>query len=161
MTTNESDKSVGIEGDADAVDDTQVEFRDPKGWRENLLANIRPPAAIPAVFVFILFVLLPLVSQSGGANEGSMLGWVVTAGIVVSCGLAVAAGYCSFVPHISWLLLAAYGLRFHSRGLLSDANFWLLSIGVLVVLLMFFVQIWRVQNGKFSPKIKVLSDLQN
>ena len=61
--------------------------RPPANLREVLSANCRPQPAIPAVFVFILFVLLPILSQSpetGAEGSDIWLALLIAAGIVGS-----------------------------------------------------------------------------
>ncbi|HHQ13409.1 MAG TPA: hypothetical protein ENK16_00120, partial [Chromatiales bacterium] len=93
--------------------------RAPAGPVEIVLANFRPQPAIPAVLVFMLSVLIPILSlspQGGAASSSSVFMWLVPLGILASCGLAIAAGFCSFFPQTIWIVAAVWALRFTNNG---------------------------------------------
>jgi hypothetical protein len=132
--------------------------RPPAGPVETVTANFRPQPAIPAVLVFVLAVLFPVLAQDPRAEPGtvidSWLAWLVPAGIVASCGLAIAAGFCSLFPQAVWIALAAWGLGFTTDGPLPAYNAWLFIAGIAVCAVMFGVQVYRVATGQFVPTIR-------
>jgi hypothetical protein len=135
----------------------QASDRLPRNLREKLLANLRPQPAIPAVFVFFLAVLLPVMSQASQPPDTGTSTWLiflVAAGILGSCGLAIAAGFCSLFPQIAWFVLAGWCFRFAGTGALPVYNQVVLSIGIVAVVCMFVVQLWRVRTGKFVATLR-------
>lgn len=124
--------------------------RTPRTPLEILTANCRPQPAIPAVLVLLLCGLFAgSTVKAGGA---SFAAWALTAGLLVSCGLAVAAGFCSLFPTLAWMALAwllfsavSEALAVHSRVAL-DA-------GMLAAAAMTLVQVWRVKTGRFVPTL--------
>lgn len=129
--------------------------RAPATLLESAIANCRPQPAIPAVLV-LLFTLM-FAGASGGAPSGADSAtagtWIVTAGIVASCGLAVAAGFCSYFPPLAWIAVA-----FLSRGLLfavpgRPVVTVALAAGTAAAAAMLLVQFWRVRTGKFVPTV--------
>ncbi len=134
--------------------------RAPAGLVEKLLANFRPQPAIPAVLVFMLSVLIPIVSLSrqGAASSDSVFMWLVPLGILASCGLAIAAGFCSFFPQTIWIAAAVWALRFTDNGPLPAYNRYVLIAGIVAAAIMIVVQAWRVYTGRFVPTIRVRID---
>jgi hypothetical protein len=123
--------------------------RPPATPLETITANCRPQPAIPAVLVLMLCGLLGRMAlQSGG---DSVAAWALTAGLVVSCGLAIAAGFCSLFPTLAWIGLAWLLFRggdvlaFHGR-----VAFW---AGMVAAVAMTLLQVWRVRTGRFVPTI--------
>lgn len=140
------------------VPDTQVADggRPPEGLVETVTANCRPQPAIPGVLVLMLTLLLPVMSQdpqASGPSE-SLLMWAVPVGILASCGLAIAAGFCSFFPQLAWIGLATWGMKFTAAGgPLPAYNRWVLVAGMVAATLMLGVQLWRVITRRFVPTI--------
>ena len=132
------------------------ESRSPATATEHLIANIRPQPAIPAVLAMLLMVLLPAMSAQSGISDLHL--WLVPAGLLISCGLAVAAGFCSLAPHVIWAFLA-----FWANTLLVRAGFpaWhtgLLYLMLAVAAVMFIVQLWRIRTRRFVPTIRTVDD---
>jgi hypothetical protein len=140
------------------VSEPEPEFREPEGIVETFAANIRPQPAIPAVFVLLMTIMLPLMSHDPAASDGSWLLWLIPVGLAASCGLAIAAGFCSLFPHIVWVLIATWALRFTASGALPGYNRYVLFAGMIVVAVMFCVQVWRVRTRRFVPTVRVARD---
>jgi hypothetical protein len=124
--------------------------RPPRTTLEKLTANCRPQPAIPAVLVLMICGLFAGAALKAGG--GSLTAWALTAGLLASCGLAVAAGFCSVFPTLAWIGLAwlllggaAPELALHTRVALGA--------GTLTAAAMTLVQIWRVRTGRFVPTI--------
>ena len=134
-------------------------LRSPETLGELIFAHCRPQPAIPAVLVFALGVLLPVMSVAPGAAAAGdqWIFWVFPVAIVTSCGLAVAAGFCSLFPTAAWIVLAVWAQRFIDSGQMPAWNRYLLLAGCGVAAAMLAVQIWRAVSGKFVPTIR-LSD---
>jgi len=124
--------------------------RPPRTPLETITANSRPQPAIPAVLVLMLCGLF-----TGGAvqaGSASFAAWALTAGLLASCGLAVAAGFCSVFPTLAWIGLA--GLLFGARADLLPLHTQVaLGAGMLAAAGMTLVQVWRVRTGRFVPTI--------
>jgi hypothetical protein len=131
--------------------------RAPETLQEKLLANFRPQPAIPAVLVCMLAYTFAIVSGAQGVAAGgiSFTSVLVAVGVAASCGLAIAAGFCSLFPQVVWLLLAVWGLRLTAAGTLHWINRYVLLSGIVAVVVMFFVQVWRVRTGRFVPTISI------
>ncbi len=117
---------------------------------ETITANSRPQPAIPAVLVLMLCGLFTGAAVQAGS--GSFVAWALTAGLLVSCGLAVAAGFCSVFPTLAWIGLAwlllggaAPELALHTRVALGAGTFTAFA--------MTLFQVWRVRTGRFVPTI--------
>jgi len=124
--------------------------RPPRTTLETLTANSRPQPAIPAVLVLMICGLFA--SAAVQAGSGSLAAWGLTLGLLASCGLAVAAGFCSVFPTLAWIGLAwllfgsaAPGLALHTQVALGA--------GTLAAAVMTLVQVWRVRTGRFVPTI--------
>ena len=128
--------------------------RDPETFGEMLIANMRPQPAIPAVLVFAISVFIPVFVYDSG-DSGSAFQWLIPVGILISCGLAVAAGFCSLFPQIAWIALAAWAMKFTLSGPLPVYNRTVLATGIAIAAAMIVFQIWRVATGKFRPTIRV------
>ena len=131
--------------------------RPPEGPLETVLANCRPQPAIPALLVLFLTVIIAVFSYEPGA-ERSVLGLLIPGGILVSCGLAIAAGFCSFFPPAGWLLVAGWALKFTASGPLPGYNRYVLLVSMAAAIAMLFVQGWRVATGRFVPTIHPSTD---
>ena len=117
---------------------------------EIIAANSRPQPAIPAILVLLLCGLFA--DSAVHAGSGSFVAWALTIGLLTSCGLAIAAGFCSVFPTISWIALA--GLLFNSSvAALALHSRLALGAGVVAAAAMTLVQIWRVKTGRFVPTI--------
>lgn len=135
--------------------------RDPETFGEMLLANFRPQPAIPALIVFVACILVSVMSRNPVAANGegeSVFLLLIPVCFVVSCGLAVAAGFCSLFPQLAWIVIATWALKFTQSGLLPAYNRIVLLAGIGVATAMFFVQVWRVRTGRFRPTIGIDSD---
>ena len=132
--------------------------RPPEGLRETLLANSRPQPAIPAVALLLLAIAIPVMSLAPGEtpnHENASLVWLlVPLAILASCGLAVAAGFCSVFPQLAWILIATWALKFTQiGGPLPGYNRYFLLVGMLACGLMFIYQVHRVRTGRFVPTV--------
>jgi len=113
---------------------------------------------MPALIVFVLSVLLPAMSAGQNAvagDGGSVFLLFIPVGIIVSCGLAIAAGFCSLFPQGAWIALAVWSLEFMQAESLPGYNRIVLLAGIFIVAVMFVVQVWRVKTGKFQPTIRI------
>jgi hypothetical protein len=126
--------------------------RPPDTIAETIVANCRPQPAIPAVLVLVLTLFYA--SARGGAVDVSV--WsvaIVIGGLAVSCGLAIAAGFCSLFPPLVWIVVAALGLgpigSMAGSGLARATVF----VGMVAAAAMAVAQVWRVRTGRFSPTI--------
>lgn len=124
--------------------------RAPRTTLETVSANARPQPAIPAMLVLMLCGLF--VGAAMKAGSGSVAAWALTAGLLASCGLAVAAGFCSVFPTLAWIGLAwllfgatASELAMHTRVALGA--------GTVAAVAMTVAQVWRVRTGRFVPTI--------
>ena len=122
--------------------------RAPQGLVETALANCRPQPAIPAVLVLLLTGMFALLA--GGSGLVSLL---VPLGIVASCGLAIAAGFCSLFPQLAWIALAFWVMGSIERAGLPVFNRYLLLAGMLAAAVMLGVQAWRIATRRFVPTI--------
>ena len=117
-----------------------------------VLAHFRWQPAIPSVLAFFVLVQVPtLLGAAPNACDNALWFWLPIAGIVISCGLAVAAGFCSLFPQAAWLLLAMWMLNFVNRGLLAEANRYVIYAGIGIALAAFALQLWRVLTKRFVP----------
>ncbi len=126
-----------------------------------LLANCRPQPAIPALIVLLITIIVPAMVQGPGAQAGdggSLFLLLIPVGIIVSCGLAVAAGFCSIFPQLAWIVLAIWAIKFTRSGPLPEYNREVLLVGVFAAAVMVVVQVWRVWTGRFQPTIDSNSD---
>jgi hypothetical protein len=124
--------------------------RPPRTTLETLTANSRPQPAIPAVLVLMLCGLFAGAAVKAGS--GSFAAWGLTAGLLASCGLAVAAGFCSVFPTLAWIGLA--WLLFGGRATdLALHTLVALGTGTLAAAAMTLFQVWRVRTGRFVPTI--------
>jgi hypothetical protein len=124
--------------------------RAPRTPLEILTANCRPQPAIPAILVLLLCGLFA--GSAVQAGSGSFAAWGLTVGLLASCGLAIAAGFCSVFPTLAWIVLA--GLLFRSSvAALALHSRVALGIGMLAAAVMTLVQVWRVKTGRFVPTI--------
>ena len=139
-------------------DDSHITARPPQGWQETLTANCRPQPAIPSVLVFFISVVLPIVVFGVTAESTSVFVYLIPLGILVSAGLAVASGFCSLFPQSFWILLGLWGEDLAMRGSIPVYNVWAFRIGVIAMVIMIGVQMWRVRTGKFVPMIRELPE---
>jgi len=136
------------------TDDHPQASRKPQGLREQFLANTRPTPAIPALATIFGLVLMPLfVTLKQPGDPATWLLWLTAVGLIVSCGLAIAAGFCSVAPPALWLLCAVWGLSLIERAGLPTVHSYLTYTCMLAAVGMLGVQIWRVQTGRFTPTI--------
>ena len=135
----------------------EPEFRGPEGLMESLTANSRPQPAIPAMIVLLITIMLPAMSYDPAVTEMSWTQWLIPVGLLASCGLAIAAGFCSFFPHVAWMLVAAWAMKFTAGGPLPAYNRYVLIAGMVAAAIMLAVQVWRVRTGRFTPTIRIES----
>lgn len=138
----------------DEREPTERGTRAPENLVETITANLRPQPAIPALLVLLATVIFAVFTYDP-AGERSMLILLAPLGILASCGLAIAAGFCSLFPQAAWILLAAWALKFAANGPLPGYNRYVLFAGMFACGVMFFVQMWRVRTGRFEPTIRV------
>lgn len=128
--------------------------REPRGWHEHIVAHCRPQPAIPAVAAFFLLVLLPMMSAASPAAENSVWQlWLIPAGLVVSCGLAIAAGFCSLAPPLIWIACATWGLSLAERAGLPAFHVVLVYAGIAAAAVTVVIQLWRIQTRRFVPTV--------
>ena len=147
-----------LESSSDNNDPT---VRAPQTLREKLLANFKPQPAIPALIVLVISILVPTMTHDPGVASGaggSIFLYLIPVGIVASCALAVAAGFCSLFPQLAWIAMAAWAIKFTRDGPLPAYNRWVLLAGIVAAAAMVVVQIWRVRTGKFKPTIRIRVD---
>jgi len=130
-----------------------VTDRPPQTTAENITANCRPQPAIPAVLAIFLLVLMPALSASNGLSDWHL--WLVPVGLVLSCGLAIAAGFCSLAPHVIWVVLALWANTLLLRAGFPGFYTGLLYLGIAITAIMFIVQLWRIRTRRFVPTIRV------
>ena len=139
-------------------DDTEIPaVRAPEGIAETVAAHLRPQPAIPAVIVFLLTLFVPVLAYDPAIADRSLWVLLIPVGIAASCALAAAAGFCSFFPHLAWIAIAAWALKF-AGGPLPAYNRYVLFAGMFVTAVMVGVQGWRVRTGRFQPTIRIDSD---
>jgi hypothetical protein len=124
--------------------------RAPRTTLEKITANSRPQPAIPAVLVLMICGLFAGAAVQAGS--GSLAAWGLTAGLLASCGLAVAAGFCSVFPTLIWIGLAWLLLGATAPALALHTQV-ALAAGTVAAFVMTLVQIWRVRTGRFVPTI--------
>jgi hypothetical protein len=128
--------------------------RAPESLAETIVANLRPQPAIPALLVLLLTVMFAVFTYEPNGSR-SLLILLAPAGILASCGLAIAAGFCSLFPQAAWILVAAWALKFASSGPLPAYNRYVIFAGMCACGVMMFVQVWRVRTGRFAPTVRV------
>jgi len=136
-----------------------AEGRPPRGWLETLQANSRPQPAIPAVLVLLLSVMVPVMSLEPGAvpdhANASVVWLLLPVALLASCGLAIAAGFCSVFPQLIWIAIAAWALKFTAAGGPMPAyNRYVLIAGMLACGGMLLFQVHRVRTRRFVPTIR-------
>jgi membrane protein implicated in regulation of membrane protease activity len=102
-----------------------------------------------------MLCILFAASASGPDAEAasSLAHWLIAAGILVSCGLAIAAGFCSFFPPLAWMALALLCLN-STRAWASPLPVRVAFLaGVFASVVMLAIQAWRVRTGRFVPTI--------
>jgi len=123
---------------------------------EYLLANFRWQPAIPAIVVLVITIMAGLMTHDPGTSPDSISLWtlLIPVGILASCGLAIASGFCSLFPQLAWIMVAAWAFKFTAAGPLPAYNRYVLLIGVFACVAMFVVQVWRVRSGRFTPTFR-------
>jgi hypothetical protein len=103
----------------------------------------------------LLLTLLGAASASapGGTVVGGWSAWLIGAGLFASCGLAIAAGFCSLAPPAAWLVLACLGFGAIEAAPGGAHNRWILLICAAAAGVMIAVQLWRIRTGRFAPTI--------
>lgn len=127
--------------------------RAPRGLVESIVANCRPQPAIPGLLVLFLTVLIAVFTYDP-AVERSVLALLIPAGILVSCGLAIAAGFCSFFPTLAWILVGWWAMKFTVAGPLPAYNRYVLLAAMGAAAVMLIVQGWRVSTRRFVPTMR-------
>jgi len=124
--------------------------RSPVSLIEKVVANTRPWPAAPAVLVLLLcFIALPMSGDSVSADL-NLRSLAIAAGLVISCGLAIAAGFCSLTPPIVWLVGA---LALGASGQLPPWHSGLIYLGTAFAVGMIGFQLWRIYTGRFIPTV--------
>ena len=135
----------------------QGRVRPPVGLAESVVANCRPQPAIPTLLVLLITLTIATLSAGpppiAGAEPGPF-SLLIPLGLLISCGLAEAAGFCSFAPPLGWIVVAAWGLRFTHNGVLPAYNRYVLLLGMGIAITMMAVQAWRVATGRFQPTVR-------
>ena len=139
---------------SDRGDAAESRGREPAGLVETVLANCRPQPAIPALLVLFLTIVIAVFTYAPD-TERSILALLIPAGIVVSCGLSIAAGFCSFFPPLGWLVVAWWALKFTVSGPLPAYNRYVLLASMAAAAIMLGVQGWRVATRRFIPTVPV------
>jgi len=142
-------------GDQEPLDSA---YRVPETLGETILAHCKPQPAIPALFVLAISIVVPVISAGPGpatGDGGSIFILLIPVGIVASCGLAIAAGFCSLFPTLAWIALATWAIGFTQSGPLPGYNRMVLLVCIVAAVSMFFVQIWRAKTGRFRPTIRI------
>jgi hypothetical protein len=123
---------------------------------ESLVANCRPQPAIPALLVLLLTLMFAGSLGGGPAADGgpTFATLAVIAGVLASCGLAVAAGFCSLFPPLAWIVVALAGAGIIARMPGATYGRAALVVGVIAAVVMTLVQLWRVRTGRFVPTIE-------
>jgi hypothetical protein len=124
--------------------------RPPRTTLEKLTANSRPQPAIPSVLVLMICGVFAGAAVKAGSS--SLVAWGLTAGLLASSGLAVAAGFCSVFPTLAWIGLAwlLLGAAAPAAALHTQVA---LAAGTIAAAAMTLVQVWRVRTGRFVPTI--------
>lgn len=125
--------------------------RAPATFAERITANCRPQPAIPALLVLVLTLML---AMSFGARGVAWATWATVAGLLASCGLAVAAGFCSLFPPLAWVVVAWLAANVLQR--LPDPAWPRLALvaGTVAAIAMVALQVWRVRTGRFAPTVE-------
>lgn len=126
--------------------------RPPRSLIEHLAGNCRPWPALPAGLVLAIS-LMPVLRADGIGDTSAWLAIAVAGGLTLSCALAIAAGFCSLVPQAVWLAGAFWALSLLRQGLLPSWYEWVLYPGLVAVLAMIGIQIWRIITGRFVPTV--------
>jgi hypothetical protein len=121
-------------------------------FRDRLLAHWRPQPAIPAVLVLLLTLMMAMSTARSGQTSVLML-WLIPAGVLASCGLAVAAGFCSFFPQSVWILLVVLQGQVLRAVPGNQWNDLAMKTGIALAVGGLVLQAWRVRTGKFVPTI--------
>lgn len=127
--------------------------RAPQGFVETALANCRPQPAIPGLLVLFLTVLIAVFTHEPGV-ERSAWALLFSVALVASCGLAIAASFCSFFPATAWILVAGWAMKFAQVGPLPPYNRIVLLVGMGAAAATLILQGWRVATGRFVPTIR-------
>lgn len=117
-------------------------------WAQRFVAHCRPQPALPALLVLLLTSLGADALEVSGSH--SLGAWILAGGLLLSAGLAVAAGFCSFTPPLVWLLLAPF-LGARAQDLLTPAGRLVLWFSAGVLVLMLLLQGWRAKTRRFVP----------
>jgi len=145
MNGTEAEGSAGIAG--------EPAVRAPRGHVESIIANCRPQPAIPGLLVLFLTVLIAVFTYDP-AVERSAWALLIPVALAASCGLAIAASFCSFFPATAWILISWWAMKFTAVGPLPAYNRYVLMAGMAAAGAMLIVQGWRVATGRFVPTIR-------
>lgn len=126
--------------------------RPPQTLAETIVANCRPQPAIPALLVLVV-TLLYARSVAGADDASAWSVAIVMGGVAVSCGLAIAAGFCSLFPPLAWIAVACLGLGAFGSASWSGLARATVFVGVFAAALMACAQVWRVRTGRFVPTV--------
>lgn len=134
--------------------------RAPRGVVETLLAHCRPQPAIPGLLVLFLTVVIAVFTYDPGA-ERSAWALLIPVALLASCGLAIAASFCSFFPAAAWILVGWWAMKFTVVGPLPAYNRYVLMAGMGAAAAMLILQGWRVATGRFVPTIREAPEAGN
>lgn len=124
--------------------------RPPHGPVEKIVANTRLWPAAPAVLVLLLaFMAVPMTGEAVAADV-TVRSLAIAAGLIISCGLAIAAGFCSVAPPIVWIIGA---LAMAASDQLAPWHSGLIYLGMTFAVAMIGFQLWRVYTGRFVPTV--------
>ena len=122
----------------------------PRGLIEKVVANTRLWPAAPAVLVLILAFMTVPMSGEPVAAELTFRSLAIAAGLVISGGLAIAAGFCSLAPPILWIVGT---LVMAASGQLAPWHSGLILLGTAVAAAMTGFQLWRIYTRRFVPTV--------
>ena len=125
---------------------------------KKILANVRPQPAIPSAIVFFLSMIWPIMfADPDGLSApfgNSFAHYLIALGLVVSVGLAIAAGFCSLFPQALWIVLALWGLSLIDRNGLPPELRNVLGLGIVLAVFMIGFQLWRILTQRFVPTLE-------
>jgi len=131
--------------------------RAPQTPAEHVFLNCRPQPAIPALLVLLVMVIMPALLATSQPEVSDFWLWLMGSGVVLSAGLAVAAGFCSLAPQVLWIGAAIWALSLFGRLGLGSLQL-LVQAGMACVALMAAVQVWRIATARFVPTVMEAGD---
>ena len=98
--------------------------------------------------------MLSILFAASSTGDSALAPWLIGAGILGSCGLAVAAGFCSFFPPLAWIGLASMFLSSTRPWVTAAPTRFAFYAGLAASVGMLVLQAWRVRTGRFVPTIE-------